>query len=241
MTPELREMIEALKNEGASLEQVKVVIDEIEGLSAEEKAEVIREFSPSDANNIPPPIPPVASIPPPILSVARVVRPSPLSARFDALRFFLVQPKWGLAGVGVVLLLTIGIFTLWPRNSAKIVGKWRPVGGDSNQFFEFFADGKMTQGPNGQGMLVEYSLSGNELTIGPNDQNTSNIRTSTKTVVSFPDADHMDWTTEYTMAGEPRPRDSGRDSGTPSKAETHVVKQVVRFERIKEGLTVPAK
>jgi hypothetical protein len=105
---------------------------------------------------------------------------------------------------------------------------WRPVGEDSKQFVEFFADGKMTEGPNARGEFVEYALSGNELTIGSKDHKPPSGPFSGKTVVSFSDADHMDWTTEskYTDA---------------MTKEEKVAKCTVRFERIKEDLTIPAK
>ncbi len=72
--------------------------------------------------------------------------------------------------------------------------------------------------------LMEYSLDGDRLTIGPKDTDPAKARQRGRPVVSFPDADHMDWTIE------------GKYGGVGN-----AFKQTIRFERVKEGLTIPAK
>ncbi len=74
---------------------------------------------------------------------------------------------------------------------------------------------------------MEYSLDGGRLTIGPKDKPPVGVQRE-KPLVSFPDADHMDWTTEHKYTD-------------PNTKEEKVKKKTVRLERIKEGSAVPAK
>ena len=124
------------------------------------------------------------------------------------------------------LCLLVSLLLLSGCSKKSIVGKWRSTDARKTERIEFFADGKMTE-DNMRGILMEYSLDGGRLTIGPKDKPPVGIRPE-KPLVSFPDADHMDWTTE-------------RKYTDPTTKEEKVFKETVRFERIKEGLTVPAK
>ena len=58
MTPEIQEMIDELKKEGATYYQVRVVVSSIAELSAEEKLEILKKFLPPNESVAPPSSPP---------------------------------------------------------------------------------------------------------------------------------------------------------------------------------------
>ncbi|MGD0897925.1 MAG: hypothetical protein ABR915_08810 [Thermoguttaceae bacterium] len=58
MTPEIQEMIDELRKEGATYYQVRVVISTINELSAEEKSAILKEFLPPNEAVAPPSAPP---------------------------------------------------------------------------------------------------------------------------------------------------------------------------------------
>jgi hypothetical protein len=218
MSPEIAEMIESLKNEGATLDQAKVVVDSIEGLSDAEKSAILCAF--------PPPLPP-PPLPPPFPSAPTSV----LRQRADQfLRIAASRPlviAAGLAGFSLLALLLFALIGV-SGNAAKIIGRWRSVGGDSSGFIEFFADGKMIEGDS-DGQLVGYRFSGNRLEIG--DVFPVGIEPP-KIVVSFPDAEHMDWIIEHKGKGP---------AVTKDKAAAETRKRTVRFERVKAGQSARTK
>ena len=109
MTPEVEEMVAALKKEGVSFYQARVVIDSIPELSGDEKRAALRLFIPADKPNAVPPIPPPAITTERIYqqAVSFLVKYKPQAVSF------LVEHKlivwcivWGLA-------LFFSYFALW--------------------------------------------------------------------------------------------------------------------------------
>lgn len=63
MTSDIQEMIDELKKEGATYYQVRVVVNSISELSAEEKLEILKEFLPPNQAVAPPSPPAQAEAP----------------------------------------------------------------------------------------------------------------------------------------------------------------------------------
>jgi hypothetical protein len=106
----------------------------------------------------------------------------------------------------VVLLLALTA-TGCNGKSSGIVGKWHVCGNPDPGYVEFFSDGKVAAG----GQFGQYRMVGNEL-----QESVGLIPFEKSIVVSFPDAEHMDWEI-VTQAGQ---------NGTPQTT-------IVRFERIR--------
>ncbi len=145
MSPEIKEMVEALKNEGVSYYQATVVVNSIDELSADERTSVLREFIPADQ-------PPPATQPRPDADFSSIRANQP-PAGPPRQRKRPMLTSWQLAALATVSLLLIGLGWLargWypPRPEATttgqeqslptIVGRWA---WDGNEIAVFDADG----------------------------------------------------------------------------------------------------
>jgi hypothetical protein len=149
MSPEIKEMVEALKNEKVSYYQASVVVNSINELSADEKTSILREFIPADE---PPPEPPAGTPPRAAADFSFIPTDEPPPGR-PPQRKRPMLPSWRLATLAAVSLLLIGAGWLargWypPRPAATtirqeeglptIVGRWAWGEG---QVVEFRKDG----------------------------------------------------------------------------------------------------
>jgi hypothetical protein len=96
--------------------------------------------------------------------------------------------------------------------SPSIVGKWRPVGSDKNEVMEFFVDGKMAFEPN--------------MALGPNgERSLPDYKLSHGKLSVMGGARNINW----------------QNLPMSFSDADHMDLDGSRYERIKEGLTIPAK
>jgi hypothetical protein len=106
MTPEVEEMVAALKNEGVSFYQAKVVIDSIAELSGDEKREALRQFIPADKPNA------TSPIPPPAITTERIYQQTAERLCREAASF-LVKYKLIVWVIVLGLVMFFSYFALW--------------------------------------------------------------------------------------------------------------------------------